>query len=120
MKVTHRIALTTRDGKVVTEHFGHARWFHIVDFDDEGYRYVESREIEPRCTGDAPDQQAHGAAKFAPVIELLEDCDAVVTAQIGPGAADYVIHHGLRVLEARGLVSDILDELISTRILDGE
>ncbi|MDR1714145.1 MAG: hypothetical protein LBR39_08365 [Coriobacteriales bacterium] len=114
----HRVALTTRDGKVVQEHFGHADAFHIVDLTDDGYSYVESRLIEPRCTGEYPDQQPHDSSRFAPVVELLSDCDAVVTAQIGPGASDYVISHGLRVFEARGFVDEILQEIINSKILE--
>ncbi|MDR1422039.1 MAG: hypothetical protein LBI64_04145 [Coriobacteriales bacterium] len=116
--MAHRVALTSRDGKVVQEHFGHANAFHIVDLDSAGYRYVESREIEPRCTGEYPDQQPHDDSRFAPALALLADCDAVVTAQIGPGASDYVISHGLRVFEARGFVDDILKELIASSLLD--
>jgi len=116
--MTHRVAITTRDGKVVQEHFGHARHFHIVDLGEGGYRYVETREIEPRCQGAFPDETPHDGSRFAPVVELLADCEAVVTAQIGPGASDYVIANGLRVFEGRGFVEDILNEIINNRLLD--
>jgi predicted Fe-Mo cluster-binding NifX family protein len=117
--VARRVAVTTRDGKVVQEHFGHARHFHIVEIEDGGYRYVETREIEPRCKGAFPDETPHDSTRFDPVIELLGDCDAVVTAQIGPGAAQHVIASGLRVFEGRGLVADILEEIVRGRLLDG-
>jgi predicted Fe-Mo cluster-binding NifX family protein len=99
----------------VQEHFGHARHFHIVDLDTDGYAYVETREIEPRCqgggAGEAPQEQPHDGSRFAPVVELLDDCEAVVTAQIGEGAAAYVLSHGLRIFEGRGFVNDILEEV---------
>ncbi|MDR1082302.1 MAG: hypothetical protein LBL27_00320 [Coriobacteriales bacterium] len=118
--MSYRLAVTTRDGKVVQEHFGHARHFHIVELTSDGYRYVETREIEPRCEGAGPEETSHGAARFEPVIELLRDCDAIVTAQIGPGAAQYVIGSGIRIFEARGLVSDILNEMAKTRLLEAK
>ncbi|MDR1185738.1 MAG: hypothetical protein LBK67_13235 [Coriobacteriales bacterium] len=115
--MAYRVAVTTRDGKVVQEHFGHARHFHIVEIGDEGYRYLETREVEPLCEGVAPHEMSHDAARFGPVIELLHDCDAIVTAQIGPGAARYVIESGIRIFEGRGLVTDILDEIVTNGLL---
>jgi predicted Fe-Mo cluster-binding NifX family protein len=112
-----RVAVTTRDGKVVQEHFGHARQFHIVEITEEGHRYLETREIEPRCAGPAPGETPHDEARFGAVIELLSDCDAVVTAQIGPGAARHVLEGGLRLFEGRGFVTDILDEIVANRLL---
>jgi predicted Fe-Mo cluster-binding NifX family protein len=115
--MSHLVAVTTRDGKVVQEHFGHARHFHIVEIDGDGYRYVETREIEPRCRKEESGE-SHSAVRFTPVIELLSDCDAIVTAQIGPGAAQHVLAGGIRVFEGRGLVSDILDEIIRENLLE--
>jgi predicted Fe-Mo cluster-binding NifX family protein len=118
--MSHLVAVTTRDGKVVQEHFGHARHFHIVEIANGGYRYVETREIEPRCKGSAPDETPHDSSRFDPVITLLSDCAAVVTAQIGPGAAQHVIGSGIRVFEGRGMVADILDEIVKEGLLDGD
>jgi predicted Fe-Mo cluster-binding NifX family protein len=118
--MSHLVAITTRDGKVVQEHFGHARHFHIVEVDDEGYRYVETRETDPRCKGGGEGETSHDAARFEPVIGLLSDCEAIITAQIGPGAAQHVIGSGIRVFEGRGLVSDILDEIIEGKLLERE
>jgi predicted Fe-Mo cluster-binding NifX family protein len=118
--MAYRVAITTRDGKVIQEHFGHARHFHIVELGDDGYSYLETREIEPRCQGSFPDQTPHDDSRFAPVVELLADCTAVITAQIGPGASDYVIANGLRVFEARGFVDAILKEIMEKDLLKEE
>ncbi|MDR2106723.1 MAG: hypothetical protein LBP24_04885 [Coriobacteriales bacterium] len=117
--MSHLVAVTTRDGKVVQEHFGHARHFHIVKIADGGYSYVETREIEPRCKGSAPGETSHDSSRFDPVITLISDCSAVITAQIGPGAAEHVIGSGIRVFEGRGMVADILDEIVKEGLLDG-
>jgi predicted Fe-Mo cluster-binding NifX family protein len=113
----YKIAITSRDGKVVTEHFGKARYFHIVELDNSGYRYLESRELEPCCKGSVLDSAPHEHHNFDSVIELLADCEAVVTARIGPGAAEQVIQGGLRIFEGRGLIDDILTELIEQQLL---
>jgi predicted Fe-Mo cluster-binding NifX family protein len=116
--MSYRVAVTTRDGKVVQEHFGHARHFHIVEITDEGYCYLETREVEPPCDGAAPHEMPHDATRFGTVIELLRDCDAIVTAQIGPGAARYVIENDIRIFEGRGLVTEILNEIVENKLLE--
>ncbi|MDR3315521.1 MAG: hypothetical protein LBS98_03445 [Coriobacteriales bacterium] len=113
--MSHLVAVTTRDGKVVQEHFGHAQHFHIVRIEGDSYTYVESRESDPSCHG-----EGHDTSSFDTILALLHDCDAVVTAQIGPGASAYVISRGLRVFEARGFVDEILTELASSGLLDKE
>ncbi|MDR2492603.1 MAG: hypothetical protein LBD25_03990 [Coriobacteriales bacterium] len=112
------LAVTTRDGKVVQEHFGHARHFHIVEIDEHGYRYRETRTSVPLCQGELPQEAPHSYERFKPVLELLADCEALVTAQIGPGAAAQLLASGLRVFEGRGLVTDILNEIVDGRLLD--
>ncbi|MDR3053089.1 MAG: hypothetical protein LBU48_04445 [Coriobacteriales bacterium] len=111
--MTHLVAVATTDGKVVHTHFGHADRFHIVELDDEGYSFIETRLVDPSCRG-----QGHNTSSFDAVLAILHDCEAVVVGQIGPGAASYVINHGLRVFEGRGFVDEILSAIISEHLLD--
>jgi predicted Fe-Mo cluster-binding NifX family protein len=111
--MSHLVALTTKDGKVVQEHFGHADHFHIVRIDGDGYTYLESRAIEPRCTG-----EGHDNTRWEPVIELLSDCEAIVTAQIGPSAAQHMLSHGFRIFEGRGFVDEILTQIVTNNLLE--
>jgi predicted Fe-Mo cluster-binding NifX family protein len=111
--MSHLVAITTTDGKVVTQHFGHADRFHIVRIDEDSYSYVETRAVDPACR-----DMGHDTRSFDAILELLADCEAVVTAQIGPGASEYVIRRGLRVFEGRGFVDEILNAIIEGHLLD--
>jgi predicted Fe-Mo cluster-binding NifX family protein len=111
--MSHLVALTTTDGKTVTQHFGHCDAFHIVRIDGDSYEYVETREVDSACRAGG-----HSDAAFDAILETLQGVEAVVTAQIGPGAAEYVINHGLRIFEGRGFVDEILAAIINGHLLD--
>ena len=108
-----RAAIATTDGKVINEHFGRAKAFHIVELTDNSYSFVETREIEPCCH-----EQDHNESDFDKVIELLSDCDGVFVSRIGTVASAYLISHGLRVFEAPGFIEDVMNKVISDRLFD--
>lgn len=111
--MSHLVALTSTDGKTVTQHFGHCDAFHIVRIDGDSYEYVETREVDSACRAGG-----HSESAFEAILQVLNDCEAVVTAQIGQGAAEYVIKHGLRIFEGRGFVDEILASIINGHLLD--
>jgi predicted Fe-Mo cluster-binding NifX family protein len=75
-----RVALASRDGVVVHQHFGKATHFQIYDIEDGASRFVEVRENTPTCS-------ANGEEAHIRVLSLLSDCQAVVVSRIGPGAS---------------------------------
>lgn len=111
--MTKRIALVSTDGKVINQHFGHAEAFHVFDLTEEGWNFVETR-TSPACCQD----HEHTTARFDHVLTLLADCEAILAAQIGTGAAQYLESHGKKVFQAGGFIPDVLDELIRLRALD--
>ena len=86
-----RVALASRDGIVVHQHFGRATHFQIYDLTDDGFVFVETRENTPSCGSSETEIDAHSK-----VVELLKDCSAVVVARIGPGAIEVLNAHGLK------------------------
>ncbi|MDR1136270.1 MAG: dinitrogenase iron-molybdenum cofactor biosynthesis protein [Clostridiales Family XIII bacterium] len=112
----HRIAVSTTDGLTVYQHFGKSREFLIVDIDGDEYKSGERRIVaEPPCGAGG-----HNTALFDAVLELLGDCEAVVTAVIGQGAAEYLMVKGMRVFEGPGIVDNVLRTIASKRMLDSE
>ncbi|GHU68668.1 hypothetical protein AGMMS49983_21570 [Clostridia bacterium] len=109
--MTIKLALATTDRLTVYTHFGHASEFHIVNvYDDDSYEFTETRYVARACTGGTHDENA-----FDAILLAIKDCDAVVVAQIGPGAAEYVLQRNIRVFEAPGAVEKIIP-VISGRI----
>ncbi len=103
------IAVASRDGKEINEHFGHADLFYIYEVDGDTVSLKEERTVEKYCSDD-PD---HGLRK--PVLqataEALKGCRAVVCAQIGPAPQMELEKLGIDVYSAPGPIQVTLLEL---------
>jgi nitrogen fixation protein NifB len=73
-----RIAVATRSGGLVDEHFGHAREFLVYDVTREGARLVGRRAVERYCVGEDGDDDA-----LAGALRALAGCRAVLVAKVG-------------------------------------
>jgi nitrogen fixation protein NifB len=73
-----RVAVATKGGGLVDQHFGHAREFLVYDVSRDGARLVGRRATELYCTGGEGDDDA-----LAVALRALADCDAVLVAKIG-------------------------------------
>jgi len=90
-----KIAVTSRHGKVVDQHFGHATELLIYQGKGKEFKLLETRKTVQYCSGidecDSPERRK------AAVMEAIQDCDAVLTMRIG--------HHGQQRLAAQGIMS---------------
>jgi nitrogen fixation protein NifB len=76
--LTARVAVATRGGGLVDQHFGHARELLVYDVTREGVRLAARRSTEVYCSGGEGDDDALAAA-----LRALADCDAVLVAKVG-------------------------------------
>ena len=111
--MAHRIAVTTTDRLTVFQDFGQSDVFHIVDIEGYAYSFVEVRHTENACR-----EGGHDTVRFDAILELLRDCEAIVTGKIGPGAAEYLLRRGMRVFEEPGVLENVLGTVIARRMLD--
>ncbi len=98
-----RFAVASRDKRVVNEHFGHAREFHIYDFIDDKVIFVESRETAPYCTGPA---ECEGEERLSALIDLIRDCRAVLCSRIGPDPSSRLLKEGIEPIETYDFIED--------------
>ncbi|MCD8355334.1 MAG: hypothetical protein LUE11_01990 [Clostridia bacterium] len=108
-----RVAAASTDGKVINEHFGHASRFHVFELDEDGFRFVESRTVQPCCNGGE-----HSIESFEKVAAVLADCTAILVAKIGEGAASFLETKGLTVFESPFLIEKVLDKLVNEKLLE--
>jgi predicted Fe-Mo cluster-binding NifX family protein len=103
---TLRVAVASKEGRAVSEHFGHAKVFHIYDVVDQACRLVAVRHVDHYCLGGHSDKNA-----MAGILQAVSDCQAVFVAKIGDGPTDK--------LRARGIeaVSDYAWEEIEPSLL---
>lgn len=95
---SYKIAVTSRHGKLVDLHFGHASDFLIYQVSGDDFQLLETRKMPKYCTG--PTGCDEEETDKEAVASALSDCDAVLTMRIGSHARDRLGRHGVRSVEA--------------------
>jgi nitrogen fixation protein NifB len=72
------IAVATKGGGRINQHFGHATEFQIFEVDAEGVRFVTHRRCDNYCVGGYGEED-----KLELVIKTLEGIDTILCAKIG-------------------------------------
>ncbi|MGR8930563.1 MAG: NifB/NifX family molybdenum-iron cluster-binding protein [Gammaproteobacteria bacterium] len=86
-----KLAVATKEGLAISEHFGHAKQFHIYEVTPERCDFLETREVAHYCLGQTGDQSA-----MAGILETIKDCQAVFVAKIGDGPTEKLQAIGVR------------------------
>jgi nitrogen fixation protein NifB len=72
------IAVATKGGGRVNEHFGHAKEFQVYELSTGGAKFVGHRRVDLYCQGGFGDEDS-----LEGVIRAINDCAAVFVAKIG-------------------------------------
>lgn len=92
---TYKVAVASRHGKLVDQHFGYASEFLIYEGDGETFNLAENRRVEKYCAG--VEECDTGETGRDSIIDALMDCDAVLSMRIG--------YHAKERLAKKGIVS---------------
>ena len=103
------IAVTSKDGKEINQHFGHAERFLIFDVNGAEISLKEEKKIEKYCSYD----EAHPLRKHLlyAIADALKGCRAVVCSQIGQAPQMEMERLGIEVFAAEGPIERTLVEL---------
>lgn len=88
-----RVAVASKDGVAINEHFGHARSFYIYEINDDGAYHIETRAVPHYCLGGHSDKAA-----MPNILETIADCKAVFVAKIGDGPTDKLHARGIQAV----------------------
>ena len=75
-----KMAVATKDGLSINEHFGHAKKFWIYSVSPGKCELLEQRDVANYCGGLTDSQSA-----MQMILATIKDCYAVFTAKIGDG-----------------------------------
>jgi predicted Fe-Mo cluster-binding NifX family protein len=104
------IAVASKDGKEINQHFGHAERFLIYEVSDGTARMVAEKAVERYCSFDPEHPLRMHILKG--IAEALAGCRAVVTAQMG--------EHPKQELERLGIEPFMIEGNIETTLVDLE
>jgi predicted Fe-Mo cluster-binding NifX family protein len=109
LPLKYKIAVGTRDGKVVSEHFGSCVRFTIIEADPitQGFEHLEIRDVNPPCKSGE-----HHENGLDEVAGILSDCRVVLVSRIGPGAEEALTRKGIDVLEYSGWIDEAVNKII--------
>ena len=100
------IAVASKSGTEVDQHFGHAERFLIYDFNQGNPRQVGEAPVEKYCSF-APEHPFRHR-QFDAIVEALQGCSAVVTAMIGDYPRQELEKAGLAHVAAQGPIDQAL------------
>ena len=103
------IAVTSKDGKEINQHFGHAERFLIYSVEEGQAKLIDERGVERYCSFD-PDHPLR-AHLLKSISAAIADCRAVVTAQIGEYPKGELERVGQEVFAISGPIKATLVEL---------
>ena len=89
-----KVAVTSKNGRLVDLHYGHAKEFMIYEINGSNSSYIETRQVDQYCLGleECDEEDARRDA----AVDLIADCDAVLTLRIGHYAEQKLLRRGIR------------------------
>jgi nitrogen fixation protein NifB len=72
------VAVATRGGGRINEHFGHAKEFQVYEVSTSGAKFVGHRRVDNYCQGGYAEEDS-----LETVVRAINDCVAVFVARIG-------------------------------------
>jgi len=104
-----KIAVTSKDGRVVDSHFGHADEIRFYEVDENGIRYLGTKPVRKYCGEDKScEEDASSESGGDDAISALNDCAALVTRMIGAEPEHVLSEMGVRSFLSFELVEDAL------------
>lgn len=111
-----RLAVASKEGRAISEHFGHARRFLIYDVSPTLCEQIDDRDVDHYCLG----QQASQGA-MEKILETVKDCHAVLVAKVGDGPRARLAAIGVGIVAGyayEGIEDSLLD--YAARLAAGE
>lgn len=89
-----KVAVATKDGKAIDEHFGHAKRFKIYEIGGGNSSFLEDREVPHYCLGGHSDKSA-----MPRILDTIQDCKAVFVARVGDGPREKLANRGIEAID---------------------
>ena len=92
--LTVLVAVATRGGGRVNEHFGHVTEFQVFEVSAAKALFVGHRRVDQYCQGGAGDDE-----QLPSVVRAINDCHAVLVAKIGACPKDELTAAGVEPVD---------------------
>jgi nitrogen fixation protein NifB len=96
------VAVATKGGRLVNQHFGHAKEFQIYEVDGNAIQFVGHRKIDQYCQGGYGEK-----ATLSNIMTAIADCKAVFASKIGTCPQEKLRKAGIEPVE----VYEVIDKV---------
>lgn len=104
------IAVASKDGKQINQHFGHVERFLIFEIEDDKVTLVEERKVERYCRFDPEHPMRSHTLKDT--ADALKGCRAVVCSMIGEAPKVELERIGVEPFAIEGKITTTLLDLV--------
>ncbi len=99
---TMLLAVATKGGGIVNQHFGHAKEFQIYEVDGKEVKFIGHRKVDHFCQGGFGEE-----ATLENIIKALSDCKAVLVSKIGDCPKEELHKAGIQTVEAYDVIDKV-------------
>ncbi len=103
-----RIAVASKTGGTVDQHFGQADQFFIYESDGQEASFVETRSVSRYCKG--MDDCGEKAGRMDGILAAVQDCEGVVALRIGASPLEKLQTRGISVFTRYEKVDKAVNE----------
>jgi nitrogen fixation protein NifB len=96
------VAVATKGGGLVNQHFGHVKEFQIYEVDGNEVRFVSHRKIDQYCQGGYGEE-----ATADNIMKSIADCKAVLVSKIGNCPKEKLHEAGIQTVEAYDVIEKV-------------
>jgi nitrogen fixation protein NifB len=96
------VAVATKGGGLVNQHFGHAKEFQIYEVGGNEVRFIGHRKIDQYCQGGYSEE-----ASFEHIMKAIADCKAVLVSKIGNCPQEKLQEAGIKTVEAYDVIEKV-------------
>jgi nitrogenase cofactor biosynthesis protein NifB len=105
------VAVATKSGVLVDQHFGQVSEFYIYDYKDGTAQFKERRVVEKYCNGSLECDEKED--KITSILKTIADCTAVVAMRIGESPKLKLKEKGIHVLATYDRIEDSVKKAVA-------
>lgn len=106
-----RIAVATKSGVIVDQHFGHVSELYVYEYFNGSIKFIGIRNIDKYCNGNVECDENYD--KLSMIINTIADCDAVIAMRIGDSPRIKLNQKGIRVFTAYDKIEESIKKIAS-------
>lgn len=110
---SYRVAVASKSGINIDQHFGHAEEFYIYDYKEGNIKFLEKRKVKKYCTGS--EECGEEEDKIANIIKSIKDCSAVLAMRAGDEPIRKLGEKGIVIYQMYESILKGIERIIASR-----